>query len=87
MTPVAGPFVCASHNSENRKKLDLLAHCTVKNVYIFVYTSVISAAASSLVLLIQINPAPDHEYEAALSFVRSLVTMQAQYPTRQYTYS
>ena len=54
---------------------------------VFVYTSVISAAlAASLVLLIQINPAPDHE--AALSFVRSLVTMRAQYcqyPTRQYT--
>ena len=55
---------------------------------VFVYTSVISPAlAASLILLIQINPAPDHEYEAALSFVRSLVTMQAQYPTRQYTYS
>ena len=51
---------------------------------VFVDTSVISAAlAASLVLLIQINPAPDHE--AALSFVRSLVTMRAQYPTRQYT--
>ena len=51
---------------------------------VFVYTSVISPVlAASLILLIQINPAPDHE--TALSFVRSLVTMRAQYPTRQYT--